>query len=284
MNILTFDLEDWFHILDYPGTASSLSWNETESRIERNTDRILSLLQDTNQRATWFCLGWVAKKYPTLVKKISMKHDIACHSMDHQLLFKMKPDEFREDLYNTIHLLEDICGKKINAYRAPGFSFTQKTKWVIPILAEAGIVYDCSVFPAKRNHGGYAAFPEGKPCRIIYQGVSMMEFPMNVTWLMGMKFIFSGGGYFRLLPYSFISGRMAKSDYVMTYFHPRDFDPDQPVLLDLSLTRKFMSYTGLKNSYNKLNRLLNDYKFNTVEETGNLINWNEKPLINLENY
>jgi len=110
------------------------------------------------------------------------------------------------------------------------------------------------------------------------------EFPMNVTSVLSKKIVFTGGGYFRLLPYNFISSRMKESDYVMTYFHPRDFDPDQPVLDGLSYKRKFMSYTGLKNSFSKLNRLLNDYKFITVEEAGDLIDWNQSPVIKLENH
>ena len=284
MNILTFDLEDWFHILDHPETDSPLTWERMESRIERNTERILSVLEEKNLKATWFCLGWVAKKYPALIKKISLKHDIACHSTDHQLLFQMNPGEVRKNVLNNIHLLEDLSSKKISAYRAPGFSFTAKTKWLVHILAEAGIIYDCSIFPLKRNHGGYDAFPTAKPCRICYDGVEIKEFPMNKSTLMGKEFVFSGGGYFRLLPYKAISYMMKKSDYVMTYFHPRDFDPEQPVLESLSWKRKFMLYTGLKKSFFKLNRLLNDYKFITVEEAANCISWNETSLINLEKY
>jgi len=284
MNILTFDLEDWFHILDHPGTESQDSWNNFESRIERNTDRILSLLEKTNQRATWFCLGWVAEKYPSLIKKISLNHDIACHSMYHQLLFKMSQDEFKADLQKSIGLLEGISSKKITAYRAPGFSFTSSSKWILPILTESGIEYDCSIFPAKRNHGGYDQFPETKPCRILYKESTIKEFPMNYATFLGKKIIFSGGGYFRLLPYSSISSFTSRSDYVMSYFHPRDFDKDQPVLKTLSMRRKFMSYTGLKNSFNKLNRLLIDYKFSTVEEAALQTNWEETSLVNLENY
>lgn len=284
MNILTFDLEEWFHILDYPETSSPSSWDAMESRIEKNTDRILTLLEDKNLKATWFCLGWVAKKYPSLIKKISIKHEIACHSTNHQLLFQMKKEDARADIQNNIHLLEDLSGKKINAYRAPGFSSTEKTKWLIPLLAEAGILYDCSIFPLKRNHGGYHTFPVCEPCRISFDGIEIKEFPMNKISILGTQFIFSGGGYFRLLPYSIISALMKKSSYVMTYFHPRDFDPGQPVLENLSLKRKFMSYTGLKKSLFKLNCLLNDHTFNTVEEAAGQINWETTSLINLEKY
>ena len=284
MNILSFDLEEWFHILDYPKTSSPQLWDKMESRIEKNTDRILLLLEEKNLKATWFCLGWIAKKYPSVIKKISIIHDIACHSTNHQLLYQMKQDDVRTDILNNIHLLEDLCGKKIATYRAPGFSFTSETKWIIPILAEAGIMYDCSIFPLKRNHGGYDTFPVAEPCRICYDGIELKEFPMNKASLLGKEFVFSGGGYFRLLPYKAISTLMKKSKYVMTYFHPRDFDPDQPLLNDLSLKRKFMSYVGLKNSYLKLNNLLNDYTFITVEDAANQIDWKSTSLINLDKY
>jgi polysaccharide deacetylase family protein (PEP-CTERM system associated) len=284
MNILTVDLEDWFHILDFPGTSNPSSWNKMESRIENNCDRLLKLFEESNLKATWFSLGWVAKKYPELIRKISSKHEIACHSVNHQLLYQMTPDEVRLDIRENIALLEDVTGKKVNTYRAPGFSFTPETKWIVEILKETGIEYDCSIFPSVRNHGGYNSFPVSKPCRVTYRNSEIKEFPMNTGNFLGKRIVFSGGGYFRLLPYAMVSGFMRKSPYVMTYFHPRDFDPDQPVLKDLSMKRKFMSYTGLKKSFSSLNRLVNEFKFVSVEEAANMINWNDAPLIKLENY
>ena len=280
MNILSFDLEDWFHILDHPSVASPDSWNTMESRIEKNTDRILELLDDTGKCATFFTLGWVAKKYPALVRKISQKHDLGCHSMFHKLVFLQSPEELKSDLLENVSILEQLTGKKINAYRAPGFSFTEETKWLIPVLAEAGILYDCSVFPANRNHGGYAAFPYSSPCKIKFDGSEVRELPMNLTTFLGKNMVFSGGGYFRVLPYLLINHFM-KGKYNMTYFHPRDFDPGQPILRDLSMRRKFMSYVGLKNSFSKLKRLLNEHTFMTVEEAGNLTDWENVPVVNI---
>jgi polysaccharide deacetylase family protein (PEP-CTERM system associated) len=284
MNILTFDLEDWFHILDHPQTSSPGSWQAMESRIEKNTDRILLLLDEKKIRATWFCLGWVAEKFPALVKKISLNHEIGCHSMDHRLLFNMTQEEVAADIRDNIHMLEDIAGKKIISYRAPGFSLTRDVKWAVPILAEAGIKFDASIFPTSRNHGGFSNFPVSTPCRVQYHGVVVKEFPMNIFSILGNEIVFSGGGYFRMMPYMAISSMMNKSSYVMTYFHPRDFDPAQPVLKTLSAKRKFMSYTGLKNSFTKLKRLVNDYKFIAMENAANQIDWNETPVINLEKY
>ena len=284
MNILTIDLEDWFHILDHPEVSSPSTWDQMESRIEKNTNRILELLETKNLQATWFCLGWVVKKYPSLIKKIAEKHELACHSVDHKLLYLQNSEVVKEDIRQNMQTLEDLTGKKVVAYRAPGFSFTRETKWIVNVLAELGFLYDCSVFPAIRNHGGYRGFPTSGPCRINYGGNEIKEFPMNTKLFAGRHFVFSGGGYFRLLPIELILELMKNSNYVMTYFHPRDFDADQPVLKSLPLIRKFMSYVGLKKSYSKLNRLLNEHKFIPVGEAALNIDWNETPLINLDNY
>jgi len=280
MNILTFDLEDWFHILDHPETASVDSWSGFESRIEANTDRILEMLEEKNITATWFCLGWVAEKYPSLVKKIAGRHELGCHSMHHQLLYTMSREEAQEDIRKNKGLLESLSGKKVNTYRAPGFSFTPDTKWLVNILSETGFEYDCSVFPMSRNHGGYAGLPAG-PCVLTHDDAGIKEFPMNVYSLGVKRIVFSGGGYFRLLPYTIVNRMMKRSDYVMTYFHPREFDPGQPVIESWSYRRKFMSYTGLKKSFANLTRLLNEHTFMTVEEAGREISWDAMRQVSL---
>jgi polysaccharide deacetylase family protein (PEP-CTERM system associated) len=282
-NILTIDLEDWFHILDFEKVSSPASWDGMESRIEKNTDRLLELLSDLKITATFFSLGWVAKKYPGLIKRISANHEVGCHSMHHELIFLKNEKEVKDDIIQNKNLLEQLIGKKIIAYRSPGFSFTENTKWLVRVLDECEIVYDCSIFPSGRNHGGYEKFPFAGPCKITFEGSMICELPINTRTLLGRKIIFSGGGYFRLLPYSVINFLM-KTNYVMTYFHPRDFDPGQPVLEGLSLRRKLMSYTGLKNSYGKLKRLLNDHTFMPVGQAAAKINWGNVPVIDLEKY
>ena len=156
MRILTIDLEDWFHILDNDETASPVGWERFESRVERNTEWILEKLSDKKQLATFFCLGWIAQKHPLLIKKIAEEgHEIACHSMHHQLVYSQSGVDFLNDLKQSIDILENITGKKVKSYRAPGFSISLKTDWVFDALLEAGIENDCSVFPSSRNHGGY---------------------------------------------------------------------------------------------------------------------------------
>ena len=283
MKLLTIDLEDWFHILSHEETAQPHQWEKFPSRVERNTNYILEQLSVHNQRATFFCLGWIAQKHPGLIKKISEEgHDIACHSMYHQLIYEQTRELFRKDLEESIKVLQNLTGKKVNTYRAPGFSLTEKTKWVFEVVAECGIENDCSVFPAKRNHGGYEDYKGSGPSLINVNGVYIKEFPMSTLRLAGLNIVFSGGGYFRLLPYTIIRGMIRRSTYIMTYFHPRDFDPGQPVLKSLPLRRKWMSYTGLSSSGKKFETLLRDFRFLTVEEASVAIDWSLASIVTIE--
>ena len=281
MNILTIDLEDWFHILDHPATERPDQWSGFESRLEKNVDRLLDLLDEHKQQATWFCLGWIAKQYPQVVKKVAAKHELACHSDVHQLVYNQTPIAFKEDTLNVIRRLEDLSGKKMNAYRASGFSITEKTSWAFEILSECGITLDCSVFPASRNHGGFEKFGTAQPCRIAVNGTFLKEFPLNTIRLFGKEIVFSGGGYFRALPYSFIHSQMKKSDYVMTYFHPRDFDPAQPVLKSLPFKRRLMSYVGLQGALPKFKKLLLDHSFVDLAKADKQMNWEGSPIVYL---
>ncbi|MBN4062523.1 polysaccharide deacetylase family protein, partial [Bacteroidales bacterium AH-315-I05] len=152
MKVLTFDIEEWFHILDEPSTKTEKQWENYESRIHLNVDRILELLETKKQKATFFCLGWIAKKYPEVIRKIDdMGYEIATHSNLHQLVYEQTREEFKTDLENSIKLIEDITGKKIRVYRAPGFSIKEENKWAFEVLIENGIEVDCSIFPAERS-------------------------------------------------------------------------------------------------------------------------------------
>jgi len=282
MNILTIDLEDWFHILANDATASPAQWEKFESRIERNADWILDQLAQHQCRATFFCLGWIAQRHPALVKKISRQgHEVASHSMNHQLVYSQSPLEFKADLQECLHLLEDITGTRIKTYRAPGFSVSEKTNWVFDILIESGIENDCSVFPANRNHGGYRNFLSSEPCIISMNGRQLKEFPVSLSHFAGKGFVYSGGGYFRLLPYPLIKKLMRRQAYVMTYFHPRDFDEGQPVLESLTAKRRLMSYVGLQRAKKKFGQLLIDFEFTNVEGAAQKIAWNRCKVIPL---
>ena len=279
MNILTFDIEEWFHILDNNSTKTEKDWDKFEERIYLNMDRIFRLLEDTQSKGTFFCLGWIARKYPDVIKRIDAAgYEIGTHSDLHQLAYEQSKSEYSKDLERSIKSLEDIIGKKVISYRAPGFSLKEENKWVFDVLAENGIEFDCSVFPAKRSHGGFEQFGIAEPCLINVNGHTIKEFPINLSNILGSKLIFSGGGYFRLLPYPMIKQMAHKTDYLMTYFHPRDFDPEQPMIKELSLVRKFKSYYGLGGCYGKLKNFLDDFKFIDLREANERINWDDVPV------
>ena len=253
MKILTFDIEDWFHILDNPETSNLASWEKFPSRVEDGVERILQLLEDTGQPATFFCLGWIADRYPNIIRKIMEEgHHIATHSHTHQLAYNQTKAEFEEDLKQSIDTLQQLTGQKIDTYRAPRFSIKQSNLWAFEILKKLGIVTDCSVFPASRAHGGLPEYSCAQPSVIQYRGIQLNSLPINTSNIFGRDIVYSGGGYFRILPIWYLKRRFSKDEYIMTYFHPRDFDPGQPLIPGLGLSRRFKSYTGLKTAYSKL--------------------------------
>ena len=283
MNILTFDVEDWFHVLDNPETKDEKQWIQLESRIHQNMDKILDLLEKHDQKATFFTIGWIARKYPEILKKIdSLGHEIASHSDMHQLAYEFNREEFRQDLERSVKSIEDVVGEKVRAYRAPGFSLMQENKWVFEELIKNGIEIDCSVFPARRAHGGFEEFGYAEPAYIDVDGSKIKEFPINLYPVLGKNIIFSGGGYFRLIPYPLMKHFMNKSNYVMTYLHPRDFDAEQPMIEGLSAFRKFKSYVGLKSSSSKLDRLIKDHSFVDLKKADESIDWSSVKVINLD--
>lgn len=283
MNVLTFDIEEWFHILDNGSTRTEKEWGGYASRIHASVDRILELLTAEKQSATFFCLGWICEKYPEVIKKIDQHgHEVGTHSHLHQLVYEQTPSQFRNDLKKSVEVLEDTIGKKITSYRSPGFSLTAENYWVFDILVEFGIDTDCSIFPAARAHGGIRNFAYSKPFLIRTDGGIIREFPMNFYRMLGQKVLFSGGGYFRLFPYQLIKMMFSNLDYVMTYFHPRDFDPDQPFIKDLSFIRKFKSYYGLAGSFGKLKGLITEFDFCSLRQAAEMVDWASQPVFHAQ--
>jgi len=284
MNILTFDIEEWFHILDHDSTKTENEWSNFEYRLESNMDKIFDLLDRKNQKATFFVLGWVAREFPDVLKKIhQMGFEIATHSDRHQLAYEQNRIQFNEDLKRSIQSIEDVIGQKVTTYRAPGFSVKKSNQWIFEDLVHNGIEIDCSIFPAERAHGGFEQFGVAEPALIEYAGKTLKEFPINTVNIAGKGIVFSGGGYFRFLPYWLIKRLMTKSEYVMTYFHPRDFDAKQPMINDLSLARKFKSYYGLEGAFSKLERLIDDFDFTDIATANESIDWNKQKIIRLKN-
>ncbi|MFC1555702.1 XrtA system polysaccharide deacetylase [candidate division KSB1 bacterium] len=267
-NIFSIDVEEWFHILEVNSSPDLMSWDNQESRIEVNFMKLLDALSGAKQKATCFFLGWIAEKYPHLVKEaISRGHEIASHGFAHQLIYTQTPDDFFEDIYKTKKLLEDITGKKVIGYRAPGFSITRNTIWAFEKLIEAGYKYDSSLFPAKRGHGYFLNIPFA-PHKITLAENTIYEFPITVVDLLGTRLCYFGGGYLRLFPLSVI-GYMARrisidKRPVIYYIHPREIDVKQP-RMNMGIMRKFKSYVNIGTTGKKIENILSNGEFSTFE-------------------
>lgn len=194
MNILTFDVEEWFHLLDNDSTRSEEQWKHYEVRIHENIDRIFRILEDTDTKATFFIIGWIAKTYPEVVKRIAEKYEIGSHTMTHQLVWQQTPNEFRQDVDSSIKLLQDLTGQPVKYFRAPGFSIRESEAWAFEILHDLGIEVDCSVFPAHHAHGGMASYGKGEPAIIEVNGKQVKELPISTREVRGSHIIYSGGG------------------------------------------------------------------------------------------
>ncbi len=283
MNILTFDIEDWW-VYDYYSIGKKDNYLP---RLDRYLHYILDLLDERNIQATFFCLGKVAEEYPNIIKSIAKRgHHIGCHSYSHRFWGDANPEEVADDTKKALDIIENIIGEKVIAYRAPAFSITEKTKWIIEILVDNGIEYDCSIFPASRRFGGFPNFNLDTPCVIDNHGIKIKEFPMSITRMWGREFAYSGGGYFRLFTYKTIKSLVKKNNYVMTYFHIKDFDKEQKRNYrsfqgESALINFFKNYYGLRNSFQKFRKLIEDFDFLSVEQAANTINWDEVPLVTI---
>lgn len=280
MNILTFDIEDWFCHDNY---TQDFNWSKYEVRIQKGVDLILEELEKRKQKGTFFCLGWIAENQPQIIEKIHKSgHQIGCHSYQHQLSYRFDKKSFFNDTGKAKKLLEDIIGEKVTLFRAPSFSITNKNLYAFEALVELGFEGDCSVFPAPRECGGLPEYGRPIPAYINYNGSILKEFPINLFSIFGKNFVFSGGGYFRILPYAMSKYLTKRSDYVLTYFHPSDFDPGQPSMTQLSHLRRWKNEVGLKGTYNKFQKYLSDFDFINIAEADKLIDWSQARVISLK--
>ncbi|MFZ0922394.1 MAG: XrtA system polysaccharide deacetylase, partial [Candidatus Acidiferrales bacterium] len=252
--VFSVDVEDWFHILDLPATPDVTEWDGLPSRVERNFQRLLETFEQKGVRVTCFFLGWVGEKFPSLVKDaVRHGHEIASHGYAHRLTYQMTPDAFYQDAVRSKNILEDIAGRAVWGYRSAGFSVTHDTDWFFDKLIEAGYLYDSSLFPAARGHGGMAN-GQRSPFWVERPSGQLFEFPLSVAEVMGKSMCFFGGGYLRLFPYPVIC-RMARRVLsegrpVIFYVHPREIDPEHP-RLPMSWKRRFKSYVNLESTMPK---------------------------------
>jgi polysaccharide deacetylase family protein (PEP-CTERM system associated) len=282
MNILTFDIEEWFHLLDNESTKTVNEWKNYDSRIHENMERIFAMLEKHNQKATFFCLGWIAETYPEVIRDIVNRgYEVGTHTRMHQLVYEQSPKEFNKDVEFSVKTLEDITGQKVKYFRAPGFSIREDNKWAFEVLVKNGIEVDSSVFPAPRAHGGLPTYKEPVPSLLKYNGIELKELPINYHNVLGVPVIFSGGGYFRLFSYQLIKRWTAQSGYVMSYLHPRDFDASQPMIKELPMMRRWKAYVGLSGAEKKLDNWLTDFEFVDVKTAVTQINWEKVPVVQI---
>jgi polysaccharide deacetylase family protein (PEP-CTERM system associated) len=266
---LTIDVEDWFHILESPAVPSIEHWSRLESRIERNLEKLLNLLDPFSVKCTLFWLGWLAERHKGLVRRCQAAgHEIACHGYAHVLAHKVGEQAFRKDISRSKAILEDIIGEPVRGFRAPGFSITNDSAWAFDVIKETGYQYDASVFPAHHAHGGMPNAILG-PHFIETQNGHLLEIPSSVVKIFGWRTCLFSGGYLRLATKPMIKwglNRVQAADQpLIIYVHPREIDPYHP-RLPLSLIRRFKSYVGLKSTISKLEWMCQNYQLCSMLE------------------
>lgn len=282
MYILSFDIEDWFHIFDNAYYNKLDKWDSLPTSVEKNTEWLLDFLAAQNLKATFFCLGWVAEKYPDLIKKISKKgHEVAAHSYQHTKIHHFDHKAFIKDTDRVVKSLQDITGEQINTYRAPGFSLNKNTLWAFDILYKLGIIVDSSL---KSNlHMGFPGRIPKEPFLLKCNGYTIKEFPTRTFNFFGDHIIYSGSGYFRVWPYWFIKQRFDASDYEMAYFHPRDFDNHIHKMFKGNPYLQLRYRIGTNQSQKKMKTFVKDFSFLTIREAVKQIDWDSVGILNLSN-
>ena len=292
MNILTFDIEEWFLEKNNHGNRP-----ERLAEYDRYLDEILDLLDERNIQATFFCVGGMATDFPQVVRRIDARgHEIGCHSMRHTWLNKMQPDEVLDDTRRAVDALEQCIGKKILSYRAPAFSIGESNPWAFEALASCGIERDASVFPAARDFGGFPRFGHKTPVIIERDGIRIKEFPICTARVIGKELAYSGGGYFRFFPLWFVKREMARSDYAMCYFHLDDLISETNRVMTRAEyegyfkengswlnrhKRHIKSNLGKKGAYAKMRALINATAFTSLAQADTAINWDNDYVVKL---
>lgn len=267
-NAMTIDVEDYFHVQAFAGIIDRASWDSLPCRVEANTDRILALLDEAGVKATMFTLGWVAERYPQVVRRIvAGGHELASHGHGHQRVHEIGEAAFREDLIRARGLLEQIGGVAVQGYRAPTFSIGPGTPWAYDVLAETGHRYSSSIYPVRHDLYGSPDAP-----RLPHRpgNSAVWELPMSTVSVFGQNLPCSGGGYFRLLPYEVfrLGLRRFNAEQArpgMFYTHPWEIDPDQPRIAQAPALSRFRHYLNLARSAGRLRRLLRDFAWDRVD-------------------
>ncbi|MFZ6691574.1 XrtA system polysaccharide deacetylase [Undibacterium sp. SXout20W] len=279
---MTIDVEDYFQVSALAPYISRDSWPEQDCRVERNIDRILALLDAEQVKATFFTLGWIAERYPAMIKKIhACGHEIASHGYEHLRVTDQNEAEFAEDISRSKHILEELTATPVLGYRAPSFSIGRQSMWALDTLQKAGYKYSSSIYPIQHDHYGISDAP-----RFPYypNGTNgLLEIPISTIRALGKNYPAGGGGYFRLFPYflsRFLINRVNQVDQQpgIFYFHPWEIDPGQPVQQSLDLKTRFRHYVNLSKNEAKLKQLITDFDWGRMDDI--FLNAASQPRVN----
>jgi polysaccharide deacetylase family protein (PEP-CTERM system associated) len=267
VNALTIDVEDYFQVSAFAPHIDRNAWDAMPARVERNIDEILGLLDEARTYATFFTLGWIAERYPALVRRIACAgHELASHGYAHRRATEQSPDDFYADIARAKAVLEDIAAQAVHGYRAPSFSVGPGNRWAFDCIARAGYRYSSSVYPIRHDHYGAPDLP-----RFAHESVpGLLELPIATVRLGSRNWPAGGGGYFRLLPYTVSSWSLARINTedrqpAMFYFHPWELDPDQPRVPGIGLKTRFRHYVNLRRMAPRLARLVRDFRWDRAD-------------------
>lgn len=270
LNALSVDVEDWFQVGAFENVIHRDSWDGLEHRVERNADAVLALFDEAGVKGTFFTLGWVAERYPALLRRVAEAgHEVASHGWDHKRVFTMSPAVFRADLERARIAIEDSSGQSPTGYRAPSFSIDKRTPWAHRVLAEEGYTYSSSVAPIRHDHYGWPEAPRFAHRPIA--GSNLIELPVTTVELGGRRMAAGGGGFFRLLPYRFSDWAIRRANEkdgrpAIFYFHPWEIDPGQPRVAGAPLKSRLRHYSRLAAMRPKLLKLLKAHKWGRTDE------------------
>jgi len=267
VNAMTVDVEDYFHVSVFDGLIPRHEWASMESRVCANTERILAIFEEEGITATFFVLGWVAERFPRLVRDIAARgHEIASHGFEHRLVYDMTPAAFREDIRRSKALLESAAAAPVLGYRAPSYSVTSRSLWALDVLMEEGFVYDASIFPIHHDRYGIPVSPRHP--YVLHRGAALVEAPASTVRWGPFNLPIAGGGYFRILPYAWTRWGIRRLNDVerlpaIFYLHPWEIDPDQPRLSASRLSR-FRHYRNLGKTEDRLRCLVREFRFSSM--------------------
>jgi len=268
-NALTIDVEDYFQVSAFAGHIDRAQWDSLPCRVERNVDAILAILDGAGARATWFTLGWVADRYPALVRRIVDEgHELASHGYGHHRVGEQTPVQFAEDVQRSKRVLEDVGGTEVKGYRAPSFSIDQRTLWALDTLRDAGYRYSSSIYPIRHDHYGmpdaprFPHYPRGED--------GILELPVTTVSLFSRNWPSGGGGYFRLLPYAvsrWCVGRVNRTERqpCIFYFHPWEIDVGQPRQSGIDLKTRFRHYVNIGAMERRIRKLVRDFRWDRMD-------------------